>query len=352
MVDLAAAFLENPHVINVAVLGAGHWGPNLIRNFNDAERSRVAWVSDLDADRLAAVGRRYPGVSLTADASQAIADPAVDAVVVATPTRTHYALVRAALESGKHVFVEKPLTANLGEAEELAALAERTRRVLLVDHVFLYNPAVRQTKAYLDAGELGGVRYVSCVRTNLGPVRVDVNASWDLAAQDVAILDYWLGALPLQVAARGGTWLNAGIEDAVFAVLRYPGNVLAHLHCSWLHPRKTREITVVGDRKMLRYDDLDFVEPLRLYDKHVAEERTKAAFVDTIEGFRSIVRDGDVLIPRVQMGEPLRAACERFLDCIERDEKPLTDGRLGANVVRVLEAIERSIRGGGAEEAV
>lgn len=336
----------------IAVVGAGHWGPNLIRNFYDNARSRVAWVSDLDPARLEAVRCRYPGVGLTADASEAIADPAVDAVVVATPTRTHHRLVRAALVAGRHVFVEKPLAASRSEAEELADLAERAGRVLLVDHVFLYNPAVERAKAYLDAGELGRVHYVSSVRTNLGPVRVDVNAAWDLAAQDVAILDHWLGALPETAAASGGTWLNAGIEDTVFATLRYPGNVLAHLHCSWLHPRKTREIVIVGERRMLSYDDMNFGEPLRLYDKRIAEQRTQSAFVDTLEGFRSVVRDGDVLIPRVVMGEPLRTACEHFLDCIEANGRPRTDGRLGAEVVRVLEAVERSLRGGGREVAV
>lgn len=339
-------------MISLAVIGAGHWGPNLIRNFQDSDRSRVLWVSDIDPSRLEAVQRRHPGVGLTTDAIEAIADPAVAGVVVSTPTQTHYRLVREALLGGKHVFVEKPLAGCRREAEELAALAESKRLVLLVDHVFLYNPAVRRAKAYLDAGELGRVHYVSCVRTNLGPIRIDVNASWDLAAQDVAILNYWLGALPASASASGGAWLNPGVEDAVFATLRYPGNVLAHAHCSWLHPRKTREITIVGERKMLTFDDMNWTEPLRLYDKQVAEQRTEASFVDTLEEFRSIVRDGDVWIPKIGMGEPLRAACEHFLDCIERGELPLTNGRLGAEVVRVLEAIERSLRNGGREEIV
>jgi predicted dehydrogenase len=339
-------------VIGIAVIGAGHWGPNLIRNFYDNDRSRVVWVCDLDRSRLDAARRRYPGVGITVDAAEAIADPAVEAVVVATPTRTHHRWVREALERGRHVFVEKPLAACRAEAEELAELAVRAGRVLLVDHVFLYNPAVARAKAYLDAGELGRVRYVSSVRTNLGPVRVDVSAAWDLAAQDVAILDDWLGALPETAAASGGTWLNPGIEDAVFATLRYPGNVLAHLHCSWLHPHKTREIVIVGEHRMLSYDDTNVAEPIRLYDKRIAEQRAQSLFVDTIEGFRSVVRDGDVLIPRVVMGEPLRAACEHFLDCVEKGERPRTDGRLGADVVRVLEAVERSLRAGGREEAV
>jgi predicted dehydrogenase len=339
-------------MIGVAVIGAGHWGPNLIRNFRDGERSRVAWVSDLDPSRLETVGRHYPGLRVTADAREAIADPRVDAVVVATPTRTHHRLVHESLIRGKHVFVEKPLAADRNEAEELVAIAERERRVLLVDHVFLYNPAVRRAKAYIESGDLGRVQYVSCVRTNLGPIRIDVNAAWDLAAQDVAVLDYWLGSLPLAASASGGTWVNPGVEDAVFATLRYPENVLAHLHCSWLHPRKTREMTIVGERRMLSYNDVDFTEPIRLYDKQVAAERTRALFVDTLEEFRSIVRDGDVLIPKVAMGEPLRVACEHFLDCIERNERPITDGRLGADVVRVLEAVDRSLRRGGGEEAV
>ena len=224
--------------------------------------------------------------------------------------------------------------------------------MLLVDHVFLYNPAVARVKAYLDAGELGRVYYVSSVRTNLGPVRVDVSAAWDLAAHDVAIVDYWLGALPETAAASGGTWLNPGIEDAVFATLRYPGNVLAHLHCSWLNPHKTREIIVVGEHRMLSYDDMNLAEPIRIYDKQITEQRAQSLFVDTFECFRSVVRDGDMRIPRVVMGEPLRAACEHFLECVEKGERPLTDGRLGADVVRVLEAVERSLRADGREEPV
>jgi predicted dehydrogenase len=335
-------------VIRVAVLGAGHWGPNLIRNFDGHPATDVVWVADRDPRRLAAVGRRYPRTRLTEDPLEAVRQSDVDAVVIATPTITHFQLVRAALEAGKHVLVEKPLATTLAQAEELCELAEHAKRVLLVDHVFLYNSAVLRAKAYLDAGELGRPFYIACVRTNLGPIRADVNAAWDLAAQDVSILGYWLDAMPLSVSASGGTWINAGVEDAVFATLRYPGDILAHVHCSWLHPRKTREITIIGERKMLTYDDMNWNEPIRLFDKQVAEPQSDS-FDDTIVKFRSSIREGDIVTPKVAINEPLQAVCDHFVACITEGAEPRSPGRQGAAVVRVLEAVTRSIAARGAE---
>jgi predicted dehydrogenase len=331
-------------VIRVAVMGAGHWGPNLIRNFHNHERSEVAWVVDRAANRLAEVRARFPEVRTDPDVGAALADPAVDAVVIATPTGTHYRLARLALEQGKHVLVEKPMATTLAEAEELAALAAARARVLMVGHVFLYNPAVRRVKEYLDAGRLGSVYYVSMVRTNLGPIRVDVNAAWDLAAHDVSIANYWLDGMPLGVTAVGGTWINRGVEDAVFATLRYPSDVLVNLHVSWLNPRKAREITVVGDRHMLTFDDTSLTEPIRLYDKQVTEDRS--TYIDSFASYRAGVREGEIVIPRVPPGEPLRTECEHFLDCIISGQRPLTDGVQGAGVVRVLEALQRALQSG------
>jgi len=339
-------------MIRVAVIGAGHWGPNLIRNFHDDARSEVLWVIDRDATRLAEVRARFAGVATSQDLADAIGDDRVDAVVVATPTITHYEIVKAALGAGKHVLVEKPIATAARHAEELCALAVQARRVLMVGHVFLYNTAVREVKRYLDAGELGHVYYVSLVRTNLGPIRMDVNAAWDLASHDIAIVNYWFDSEPERATAYGGAWLNAGIEDAVFATLRYPGGMLAHLHASWLHPRKARDVTVVGDRRMLTFDDLDHTEPLRIYDKQVTEARTAPAFIDTFASFRASVRDGDITIPRITPGEPLRAECHHFLECIAAGSEPLTGGREALAVVRVLEAMQRSLQHGGREEQV
>ena len=339
-------------MIQIAVLGAGHWGPNLIRNFDNRQRSAVRWIVDRDPARLAAAEARFPGAKLTTQPAEAIADPAVDAVVIATPTITHYELAKAALERGKHVLVEKPLADSAAACRELIELAERTERVLLVGHVFLFNPAVRWVKEYLDSGQLGAIYYVSSQRTNLGPIRTDVNAAWDLASQDLSIFNYWLGTTPRSACAVAGTWLNPGIADAVFATLRYPGDVLAHLHVSWLNPRKNRDITVVAQRRMLTYDDMSLSEPIRVYDKRVAEQRTESNFVDTFASFRSSVREGDITIPRVAMGEPLAAECEHFLDCLESKARPQCGGAEALDVVRVLEAISRSIAGGGREEQV
>lgn len=336
----------------LAIVGAGHWGPNLVRNFHGHHRSAVAWVVDRAEDRLARIRQAFPDVPVTTDAARAIDDPAVDAVVVATPTSTHHEIARAALLAGKHVLVEKPMASTVAQAEELRAVAEHVDRVLMVGHVFIYNAAIQRVRQYLQDQELGRIYYVSMVRTNLGPIRNDVNAAWDLAAHDVSILNYWLDAAPLSVSAVGGCWINGGIEDAVFATLRYPNDVLANLHVSWLNPRKIRDITLVGDKKMLTFDDMNLSEPLRIYDKRVTDDLTRPGYADSFASFRASIRDGDVLIPRVSTGEPLRSECEHFLECLERGRAPLTGASEGLAVVRALEALTRSVRNAGHEEPV
>ena len=336
-------------MIRVAVIGAGHWGPNLIRNFHNRERSEVAWVVDRDAARVGQVRARFAEVQTAAYAEPALDDPRVDAVVVATPARTHHTLAKAALERGKHVLVEKPIATSVDHGVELCALAEGVGRVLAVGHVFLYNPGVQRVKRYLENGDLGRVYYVSMVRTNLGPIRTDVDAAWDLASHDVAIVNYWLDAEPIAVSAIGGTWINDGIADAVFATFRYRGNVFVNLHVSWLNPRKSRDITVVGERRMLTFDDMNLAEPVRVYDKQVTDDRTPG-YVDSFASFRASVREGDITIPRVALGEPLKAECEDFLDCVERGTAPRSGGREGLAVVRALDALQRSARHHGREE--
>ncbi len=339
-------------MLRIAVVGAGHWGPNLIRNFHNHTTSEVAWVIDRDQARLKLAESRYPGVRVAADPSVAFADPAVDAVVISTPTVTHHDLASAALAAGKHALVEKPIAANSGEADALCELAERRGLVLMVGHVFLFNGAIRRVREYLDQGQLGRLFYLSMIRTNLGPIRMDVNAAWDLAAHDVAIANDWLGAAPLHAAAQGGSWINPGIEDAVFANLWYPDSVMVNLHVSWLSPRKVRDITVVGEKGMLTFDDMNLSEPLRLYDKQVTEQRSTPGFIDTFGSFRTSIREGDIRIPKVAMNEPLKAECDHFLECVASGARPISDGRSGAAAVRVLDAISRSIRNGGAKEAV
>ncbi len=334
------------------MIGAGQWGPNLIRNFHNRPVSEVAIVVDRDQGRLDQVRSRFPDCTLSRDADEVFADDSIVAVAIATPTLTHGRLVRAALESGKHVLVEKPITNNAAEAVELCTLAERTHRVLMVGHVFLYNGGTREVKKYLREGRLGRVYYLSMVRTNLGPIRVDVNAAWDLAAHDVSMANYWLETEPETVSATAGSWINPRIEDAVFATLAYPGDVLVHLHTSWLSPRKIREFTLVGDRCMLTFDDMSLSEPIRLYDKGVSEDRTASEFVDSFASFRASVREGAITIPRVSLGEPLKVECDHFIDCIVNDRRPTTGGREALAVVRVLEAIDRSVKNRGRQEAV
>jgi predicted dehydrogenase len=339
-------------MIQVAVLGAGHWGPNLIRNFHNHLQSKVAWVLDLDPSRLAEVSTRFPDIKTTSSTAEVLGDPSIDAVVVATPTSTHFALAKAALERNKSVLVEKPIATSSREAAELCAIAGRTKRVLMVGHVFVFNPGIQRVKQLIDAGDLGQLYYVSMVRTNLGPIRVDVNAAWDLAAHDISIVNYWLGDGPVSVSATGGTWVNPGIEDVMFATLRYPAGVLVNLHVSWLNPRKARDITVVGDKKMLTFDDMNLSEPLRIYDKHVTDTRTSVPYVDSFGSFRASVRDGDITVPRVALGEPLKMECEHFLECVRAGRQPLTGGPEGLAVVRALEAIQRSAAQRGREERV
>jgi predicted dehydrogenase len=338
--------------IQVAVIGAGEWGPNLVRNFHTPPRSTVAAVVDANFERLNQVGQRFPDVNLFSNASRVFEDDNIDAVVIATPTTTHFELGRSALRSGKHVLVEKPLALSSDEAEKLCSEAEAAQRVLMVGHLFLFNKGVRGVKEQIAQGNLGRVFYAAMVRTNLGPIRRDVNAAWDLAAHDISIANYWFDHQALSVSAVGGSWINPGLDDAVFATLRYPAEILVNLHVSWLNPRKARDITVVGDRAMLTLDDMNLTEPLRLYDKGVVEERDISNYIDTFASFRSNVREGDIRIPRVELGEPLRDECDHFLDCIEQGSDPFTSGVEGVAVLKVLEALQRSTEEHGREEQV
>jgi predicted dehydrogenase len=339
-------------MIEIAVIGAGHWGPNLIRNFHSGTTSRVRWVVDSDAKRLEGIRGRFPDVQVTSDLKQVLDDKAVTGCVISTPTSTHYGITKAALEAGKHILVEKPITSVGDQGDELVALAAKAGRTLMVGHVFLYNPAVQRVRKYIEAGDVGKLHYISMVRTNLGPIRMDVNAAWDLASHDISIANYWLNATPKAVSATGASWINEGVEDAVFATLRYADGVLVNLHASWLNPRKARDITVVGDKRMLTFDDMNTLEPIRVYDKQVTDARVKPAFIDTYASFRSSVREGDITIPKVGMGEPLKAECDHFLECISQNKAPLTGGKDAVAVVRTLEAMTRSIKNQGREETV
>ncbi len=241
---------------------------------------------DRDASRLALVNERFPAIRTATNPDTLWNDPDLDAVVVATPTTTHADLVERALDAGKHVLVEKPISDDVARASQLAERASDKGLVLMVGHVFLFNGGIQEVKRIIDRGDLGCPYHVSMVRTNLGPIRVDVDAAWDLASHDISIANYWFGTVPRSASAVGGSWINDGIADAVFATLRYPNKVLVNLHVSWLSPRKVRTITVVGERLMLTFDDMDLSEPLRVYDKGVSPQRTTPEWVDSFGSFR------------------------------------------------------------------
>ena len=334
----------------MALIGVGYWGPNLVRLLRDNPRSHVRFVIDRDADRLARVEERFGYLPTTTSVEAAFGDPAVQAVVIATPTATHYELARRALEAGKHVLVEKPLATTTEHGRALVELAREKGLVLMVGHVFLFDAAVLYVKRLIERGDLGAIQYVSMVRTNLGPFRHDVNAAWDLAAHDVSIVNHWLDAVPESVSATAESWINPGVEDLAFATLRYPGDRLAHLHCSWLNPRKVRDYTIVGEDKMVTVDNVSLDEPVRIYDKTVAEPEDEV--IDSFVAFRSSIREGDMVVPRIPVAEPLRDEVEHFLACVEGDEEPRAGGTVGLDVVRVLEAVGRSVEQGGAPAEV
>ncbi|MGQ0823982.1 MAG: Gfo/Idh/MocA family protein [Actinomycetota bacterium] len=335
-------------MIGIAVIGVGHWGPNLVRNFQEDSRTSVRWVIDHDPARLNEVGTRYPDVHLGKDPSDALRDPTVDAVVIATPTSTHHDLAIMALEAGRHVLIEKPLAASLAQARHLQEIAHATDVVVMVGHVFLFNAAIERAKTLIDES-IGRLYYATMQRTNLGPIRTDVNAAWDLAAHDISIAQHWLGVAPEAVSAVGQSWINPDVEDAVFATMRYPGDVLVASSVSWLNPQKVRSIAVVGERQMLTIDDMDLTHPLRVYNSRVDGPAEQAGFVNTMIDFRKSIRQGDVTIPRIAHSEPLRSECEHFVDCIEHSRPPRCGVDLGFEVVRVLDAIERSLRSDGRE---
>jgi len=335
--------------VSVGVIGAGYWGPHVARSFELTGRASVRWLCDREGDRLASVAAGYPGAKTTNDAEALFADPELDAVAISTPATTHFALARRALDAGKHVLVEKPFTATSGEARELLRLHDGRRGVLMVGHVFEYNATVRALKAIIASGDLGRIYYLHFERTNLGPVRTDVNALWDLATHDVSIMCYLLDRTPREVTCRGESFLNPGIEDAIFGTFAFDGGTLAHVHASWLNPRKIRQITVVGSKKIALWDDLDLRAPIQLYDKHIADP---TELPDTYLAYKTQVVDGGASSPAVRLNQPLRAECDHFLDCIEQGRRPQSDGHSGLRVVLVAEAAAASMRNGSAVTAV
>ena len=332
--------------IHIAQVGYGYWGPNLARNFAQLPDAELTYVVDASAEARATAQRLY-GCKAVATLAEALADPGVDAVVLATPARTHHMLASAALQAGKHVFIEKPLAMSVSEGQAIVDVAAQQERILMVGHVFEYNPAVHYIKRAIQAGELGEVYYLYSRRVNLGRVQSDINALWSIAPHDVSIAIYLLEQAPEAVSCQGAACLNGQVEDVIFLTLHFPGNVLCHIHVSWLDPSKTREMTVVGSRKMIVYDDVATEGKVRIYDKGAFRKG------DPIYGeFQYKLHSGDIWIPRIDMQEPLKLECAHFVECIRQGKRPLTDGENGLRVVKVLEAGQQSLDNGGIKVAL
>jgi predicted dehydrogenase len=333
--------------MKVGVIGYGYWGPKLVRNLAEMAECEMAWVADRSIAALERVRAQYPGVRTTTEVEDLLASD-VDAVVVATPLRTHHAKARAAQLAGKHVKVEKPLTASAVEAADLVSLAERLGKTLMAGHTFVYNGAIRALREIVASGEIGEVYYVDAARLNLGLFQTDINVIWDLAPHDVSILLHVLQREPIAVSARGSASITPGVEDVAYVELRFPGDLLAHLHLSWLDPCKVRRVTIIGSKKMVVCDDVQDVEKIRVYDKGVDRRYETDQFRD----FHLTYRYGGITIPHVGFREPLRVQCEHFIECARTGARPHTDGRAGMRVVEVLEHAERSLRNGGARQAI
>ena len=332
----------------VAVVGVGYWGPAIVRNVAGLSEAHLAYLVDQQLPRAKGVASRMaPGTACTSDYDAVLADPAVHAVIIATPVRTHFQLAEAALLAGKHVLVEKPLSMTVPECRALEALAAERGLTLMVGHIFRFNPAVERIKEYIDDGELGDLLYVHSRRVNLGRVQADVNALWSFAPHDLSILDHWMGASPLSVQARGFSYISEGIEDVIFCVLQYPGGVGAHLHLGWLDPRKVREMTVVGSKKMVVFDDVSPQMKLALYDSSISPLGNGAP--GSFAEWQVDIRHGDVTVPRIAWAEPLRREVAHFLTCIRDGETCLTPGADGTSVTASIVAAQESLRRGGSE---
>jgi len=332
-------------LIKIGVIGCGHWGPNHIRVFSQLSDTEVPICADLDEDRLKMIKDLFPKIITTTDYRDILNDDQIDAVCVATPTNTHFQLSKEILEADKHVFCEKPLALKPEECLELKGLAQEKNKILMVGHVFLFNRGIICLKEYIDSGELGKIQYAHSERTNLGPFRYDVNALWDLAPHDISIFNYLFDNAPINVSARGHRCLGDTLDDLAFASLEYPNQILVNVHVSWLDPKKVRQITIVGDKKMVVWDDLDNVGPIKLYDKHV--EKT-AKFYSTYGEFQLLSREGGITIPNIGFHEPLKAQGQYFTECVVKNEKPLkSDAQKGYEVVSALCAIQESVEKNG-----
>lgn len=339
-------------MINIGVIGCGYWGPNLIRNFSQIKGCNMHSCSDLREERLAHMKELYPNLSTTKNYKEIIENPEIDAVVIATPVSTHHNIAKEALENGKHVLIEKPITKTSAEAKEIIDFAKKRNKVLMVDHTFEYNSAVRKIKEIIEKGELGNIYTIDMVRVNLGLFQKDINVVEDLLPHDASILRYLLGENPEKVETIAEAYVQKGIEDSAYINLRFKNKTMANIHVSWLDPCKIRRTTIVGSKKMLVYDDLEPNEKIKIYDKGVSVENAREAgskYYDTFTEFQYLYRSGEVYSPKIEANEPLRNVCAHFVECIKDSKMPLTDGVSGLMAVKVVEAALESLRNNGKE---
>jgi predicted dehydrogenase len=330
--------------IKVGVVGCGYWGPNLVRNFKSLSNCSLEMMCDLSEQRLKHLRSLYPDVKGEKDFDHLLNGAGLDAVVIATAVRLHYTMAKASLLAGKHTFIEKPMATSSHECEELVRIAEEKGLVLMVGHTFLYSPVVRKIKEIVDSGDLGEIRYIAARRLNLGLYQKDINVAWDLAPHDISIILHIMDELPLSVNCRGVAHVTPGIEDVTSMCLSFRKNRSAIIHNSWLDPRKIREMTIVGSRRMIVYDDVAQLEKLRVFDARVE----RPPHYDTFAEFQYAYHYGDMYVPYIKQEEPLKAECQHFLDCIRNGATPITSGRQGLELVRILEASSASLKQNGA----
>ena len=326
--------------INIGVVGCGYWGPNLIRNLYQLKDCQLKIMCDASEQRLAHLRTLYSGVEGATDYNVMLNGVGLDAVVIATPVRFHHSMARAALLAGKHVFIEKPMAASVAECQELVDLARQQSVVLMVGHTFLYSPAVRMIKEIIDSGDIGELRYISARRLNLGLFQKDINVTWDLAPHDLSIILHIMDEVPHSVACYGDAHITPGIEDVTNLYLSFRKNRAAVVHSSWLDPKKVREMTFVGSRRMIVYDDIASHEKIKIYDARVE----RPPHYDTFAEFQYSYHYGDMYVPYVKQEEPLKLECQHFIDCIRDGRVPLTSGEKGLEVVRILELASQSLK--------
>jgi predicted dehydrogenase len=327
-------------VINVGVVGYGYWGPNLVRNLFEVAETRVVAVSDMRQDRLDQVKSRYPSVEVSTDYGRLLENPKIDAIAIATPVHTHYELALQALQSGKHVMVEKPMTSSSEQALHLIDEAARRNLTLLVDHTFVYTGAVRKIKAIADSGQLGDILYYDSTRINLGLFQRDIDVIWDLAVHDLAIMDYILPSAPCAVAATGINHVFGGTENLAYITMFFEKNIIAHVNVNWLSPVKVRRTLVGGSKQMIVYDDMEPSEKVKVYDKGITMNASSDSLYKALVGYRS----GDMFAPQLDVSEALKVEIQHFAECIRTGAEPITGGQAGLRVVRILESASLSMK--------